>query len=524
MIKQQTIDRVLRQIALDLSTSMPGDVQFQRLVSAIGTQLPCDAVTLFQLQDGALVPMACHGLAPELLGRHFVPAEHPRLQAILAQREPLRFPADSPLPDPFDGLLALDHEREKPVHACIGCSLHIDGELVGALTFDALDKNAFAPLSDSSVASFAALAAASLRNVALLRALEQSSERQQAISRDLIREARRREGDLVGKSKRMQALRDDIALVAATDLAVLITGETGTGKELVARMVHAQSARANQVLVQINCAALPESVAESELFGHAKGSFTGAVAERLGKFELANGGTLFLDEIGELPLSLQAKLLRALQQGEIQRVGSDHAIRIDVRVIAATNRDLEKEVESGRFRADLFHRLYVFPIRVPALRDHREDLAVLAGHFLEAACARLGVGQIDLHPQTLLALQRYDWPGNVRELEHLLLRASLRTGHKDKQRVVLCAADLGLPEAGYPALAPCPEASPEPPPVSLREAVDAFQRRLIERALAACGGNWAQTARRLHVDRANLQRLAQRLGILSSQNDAVASK
>lgn len=524
MIEQNTIDRALWQIAVDLSTTMPGDLQFKRLVSAIGTLLPCDAVTLLQLQDGVLVPRACHGLAPELLGRRFKPTEHPRLRAILAQHEPVRFPADSDLSDPFDGLLALDAERERPVHACIGCSLHIDGELVGALTFDALDAHAFDSLSDSTVAAFAALAAASLRNVALIRALEQASERQQAIARDLIREARRREGDLVGASAVMQQLRRDIALVAATDLAVLIAGETGTGKELVARTVHAQSMRSEQALVQINCAALPESVAESELFGHAKGAFTGALAERPGKFELANGGTLFLDEIGELPLNLQAKLLRALQQGEIQRVGADRVIRIDVRVIAATNRDLEKEVEAGRFRADLFHRLHVYPIRVPALREHKEDMAVLAGHFLEAARHRLGLGQIDLHPLALTALEAYDWPGNVRELEHLLLRASLKAGRGKTQRIVLRSDDLEIPVRGAASLPPCAQPLPDAPERGLREAVDAYQRQLVAAALAASAGNWAQAARRLQIDRANLQRLAQRLGIAAGQNDTAKSK
>lgn len=514
MIEQQYIDQALWQIAVDLSTSMPGDVQFQRLVSVIGTVLPCDAVALFRLQDDVLVPVACHGLAPELIGRRFIPAEHPRLQAILSSTAPVRFPPDSTLPDPFDGLLACDGERDCPVHACIGCSLHIDNELVGALTFDALDRNAFASLSDSSVAAFAALAAATLRNVALIQALEQASARQHAIASDLIREARRREGDLVGSSGPMQLLRRDIALVAATDLAVLITGETGTGKELVARTVHAQSPRADQALVQINCAALPESVAESELFGHCKGAFTGAVTDRPGKFELAHGGTLFLDEIGELPLSLQAKLLRALQQGEIQRIGADYPIKVNVRLIAATNRNLEKEVEEGRFRADLFHRLHVYPIHVAALREHKEDLAALAGHFMEAGRYRLGVRQIDLHPLALMALQGYDWPGNVRELEHLLLRASLRACQRDRQRVIVREEDLGLPaEESVPTKAVEILQAQVLPEEGLREAVDTFQYKLIQAALRANDGNWTRAARQLKLDRANLQRLAQRLGL-----------
>ncbi len=514
MLDQHAIDRALWQIAVDLSHTMPGEVQFQRLISAIASVLPCDAAVLFHLQDGVLVPVASHGLSPELMGRRFVPHANPRLDRILSSNDPVRFALDCDLPDPFDGLLAIDVHRDQLVHACMGCSLYVDRELVGALTLDALDAQAFNDLPDSTVAAFAALAAATLRNVALIRALEQASERQRAIARDLMNEALRREGNLIGNSRAMQTLRQEIALVAATDLTVLISGETGTGKELVARTVHAQSPRSEQALVQINCAALPESVAESELFGHKKGSFTGASADRAGKFELANGGTLFLDEIGELPLSLQAKLLRALQQGEIQRVGADQIIRVNVRVIAATNRDLLKEVEAGRFRADLYHRLHVYPIAVPPLRDHQEDLAVLAGYFLDGARHKLGIAQIDLHPQALTTLAGYDWPGNVRELEHLLLRAGLRAVRRGRERVVVLPEDLDLPAAGAIPVNQVPMKAPAAAPVvNLREAVEHYERQLITTALAASAGNWTQTAQQLGLDRANLQRLAKRLGV-----------
>ncbi|WP_319244291.1 nitric oxide reductase transcriptional regulator NorR [uncultured Propionivibrio sp.] len=514
MPSQQAIDRALRQIAVDLSNTMPGEVQFQRLVAAIGSVLPCDAIALLHLQDGVLVPMASQGLAPELMGRRFDPAVHPRLASIIGSPTPVRFPADSTLPDPFDGLIATDADRALPVHACLGCALHVDAELVGALTLDALDEEAFDRIGDSTIAAFAALAAATLRNVALIRALEQASERQRAIARDLMQEAYRREGNLVGNSRAMRRLRQEIATVAATDLAVLITGETGTGKELVARTLHAQSNRSEQALVQINCAALPETVAESELFGHRKGAFTGATADRPGKFELAHGGSLFLDEIGELPLSLQAKLLRALQQGEIQRVGADEIIRVDVRIIAATNRDLQREVDAGRFRSDLYHRLHVYPVAVPPLREHREDLAVLAGHFLDLARHKLGLARVDLHPSALAALAAYDWPGNVRELEHLLLRASLKAMQRDPERTLIQAEDLGLGNVTSTGTEPPAALPPTPTDIlPLRQAVEAFQAQRIAAALAACDGNWSQAARQLGIDRANLQRLARRLGI-----------
>ncbi len=514
-----TLDHAWLQIAVGLSTSMPGELQFQRLVQAICDVLPCDAVSLMQLHEGELVPVAAMGLAPELIGQRFLPAEHPRLQAILQEREPVRFPADAELPDPFDGWLAIDRERTADVHSCMGCSLYVDRQLVGVLTLDALAPGRFDDVDDMTVAAFAALAAATLRNVALLRALEHSRAQQQELAQELVRDARRREGELIGNSLQMRKLCEEIDIVANTDLAVLITGETGTGKELVARTLHAHSRRSEQALVHVNCAALPEQIAESELFGHVKGAFTGAVSHRAGKFELADGGTLFLDEIGELPLSLQAKLLRALQQGEIQRVGADKLLRVNVRLIAATNRDLEQEVAEGRFRSDLYHRLKVYPIAVPPLRAHKTDLDTLSSYFLDQARSRLGLRQIGLHPQALQAMHAYDWPGNVRELEHMLMRASLKaTRHKEGRPLILAEhLDLSIPDL----LTEKADAENERPDITaavdtqlgLRDAVDEYQHRLIQQVLDAHDGNWSATARQLKVDRANLNRLAQRLGI-----------
>lgn len=514
-----TLDHAWLQIAVGLSTSMPGELQFQRLVQAICDVLPCDAVSLMQLHEGELVPVAAMGLAPELIGQRFLPAEHPRLQAILQEREPVRFPADAELSDPFDGWLAIDRERTADVHSCMGCSLYVDRQLVGVLTLDALAPGRFDDVDDMTVAAFAALAAATLRNVALLRALEHSRAQQQELAQELVRDARRREGELIGNSLQMRKLCEEIDIVANTDLAVLITGETGTGKELVARTLHAHSRRSEQALVHVNCAALPEQIAESELFGHVKGAFTGAVSHRAGKFELADGGTLFLDEIGELPLSLQAKLLRALQQGEIQRVGADKLLRVNVRLIAATNRDLEQEVAEGRFRSDLYHRLKVYPIAVPPLRAHKTDLDTLSSYFLDQARSRLGLRQIGLHPQALQAMHAYDWPGNVRELEHMLMRASLKaTRHKEGRPLILAEhLDLSIPDLPTEKTEVESERADITAVVDaqlgLRDAVDEYQHRLIQQVLDAHGGNWSATARQLKVDRANLNRLAQRLGI-----------
>ena len=507
-------DQAWLQIALGLSTSMPGELQYRRLVQAIHDVLPCDAVALLKLQEGNLIPVAVQGLAPELVGQKLLPAEHPRLEAIMSQREPVRFADNSSLPDPFDGWLSIDTERSADVHSCMGCSLYVDHQLVGVLTLDALKPGVFDELDDMSIAAFAALSAATLRNVSLIQALAQATEQQRALARELVQEARRREGELIGNSPKLQQLREEIRLVASTDLAVLITGETGTGKELVARTLHSQSKRAEQALVHINCAALPENIAESELFGHVKGAFTGALVDRAGKFELADGGTLFLDEIGELPLAIQAKLLRALQQGEIQRVGADKPLRVNVRLIAATNRDLEQEVAEGRFRADLFYRLRVYPISVPPLREHKQDLALLCGYFLDQARSKLGLRQIGLHPLALEQLRNYDWPGNVRELEHLLLRASLKAAREESHHPLIRAEQLDIS-------APAHQPQPAPPMATqaqeessgLREAVEQFQRQLILSSLEQHQGSWSQAARQLQLDRANLSRLAKRLGI-----------
>jgi transcriptional regulator with GAF, ATPase, and Fis domain len=230
-------------------------------------------------------------------------------------------------------------------------------------------------------------------------------------------------GELIGQGPALEAVARQIDLVAPTDSAVLLLGESGTGKELVAREVHRQSSRAGKPLVKVNCAAVPRELYESEFFGHAKGAFTGALRDRAGRFELADGGTLFLDEVGEIPLELQAKLLRVLQEGELERVGEDRTRKVNVRLIAATNRDLRAEAEAGRFRQDLYYRLSVFPVELLPLRKRAEDIPLLAEHFLALTARKLGRAKPRLTLANVQQLQRYHWPGNVRELQHVIERA-----------------------------------------------------------------------------------------------------
>ena len=308
--------------------------------------------------------------------------------------------------------------------------------------------------------------------------------------------------EILGRSPAVSAMREIIATVAPTEATVLITGESGTGKELVARAVHGASARANKPLVTVNCAALAENLLESELFGHERGAFTGADRRREGRFLQADGGTLFLDEIGEMPLSLQAKLLRALQQGEVQRVGSDSPITVDVRVIAATNRNLREEVEQKRFREDLFFRLNVISIEVPALRERSEDIPLLAAHF--AARNRKNVK--GFAPQALDMLRRYSWPGNVRELQNAVERA-----------VILCTGDLITgPELPASVTGAAEQAAPVPETAEASLAglsLEALERRAIEDTLRQTEDNKSEAARRLGITRATLHNKLRKYGL-----------
>lgn len=250
-------------------------------------------------------------------------------------------------------------------------------------------------------------------------------------------------GDIVGKSAALGSILRQIDLVAPTDSTVLITGESGVGKELIAREIHNRSARAERPMIRVNCASIPRELFESEFFGHIRGAFTGAVRDRIGRFALADGGTIFLDEVGEIPLELQGKLLRVLQEGEYEPVGDDRSRKTNTRVIAATNRDLRKEVDNRRFREDLYYRLNVFPIEAPPLRRRREDIPVLAAHFVTNISRKLNRAEPRLTRALVLRLQRYDWPGNVRELQNVIERGLITSPGRRLQ--------IDLPEGGAPS-------------------------------------------------------------------------
>ncbi len=312
-----------------------------------------------------------------------------------------------------------------------------------------------------------------------LERLKQRLELENAYLQEEIREEYNYQ-EIVGRSEVLRKTIQKIEMVAPTDAAVLITGESGTGKELIARAIHQSSARCDRPLIRVNCAAVPRELFESEFFGHVKGAFTGAVRDRAGRFELADGGTLFLDEVGEIPLELQSKLLRVLQEGQCERVGSDRTITVDVRIIAATNRDLSEEVAEGRFREDLFFRLNVFPIESAPLRERPEDIPLLASHFLANACRRFGREGLRLSGADVQRLQAYDWPGNVRELENVLERAVIISRNNQLR--------LELPDVERPVsrpMAPSPQISDG---LMTEQQKRERDRRMIMQALEASGG------------------------------------
>ncbi|WP_417642944.1 nitric oxide reductase transcriptional regulator NorR [Enterobacter kobei] len=498
----------LAKIAIELQSDIGHQDRFSRLIATLRQVLGCDASALLRYEAHQFIPLAIDGLAQDVLGRRFSLAGHPRLEAIARAGDVVRFPADSDLPDPYDGLIP--GQESLKVHACLGLPLFAGQKLIGALTLDGMEPDQFDGFSDEALRLIAALVAGALNNALLIAQLES----QNVLPASESNFTPERGQEMIGLAPAMQQLKKEIDIVAASDLNVLISGETGTGKELVAKAIHSGSPRAVNALVYLNCAALPESVAESELFGHVKGAFTGAISNRSGKFEMADNGTLFLDEIGELSLALQAKLLRVLQYGDIQRVGDDRSLRVDVRVLAATNRDLREEVLAGRFRADLFHRLSVFPLFVPPLRERGEDVILLAGYFCEQCRMRLGLTQVVLSPGARAQLLAYGWPGNVRELEHAIHRAVvLARATRAGEEVVLEAPHFAFSDEAAPATLPAISVPVNEVALNLRTATEDFQRQLIENTLRAHDHNWAASARALEMDVANLHRLAKRLGL-----------
>jgi len=418
-----------------------------------------------------------------------------------AETEPDVVLLDMMMPGPIDGMGALNRLRESVPDVPVimmsgraGLGDAVRATKLGAFNF--LEK----PLSPESVL------------LAMAAAVELRQARREARA---LREDLGLRGEMVGESAAMHAVRDLIARVAPTDSRVLITGESGTGKELVAAAIHDASPRRDRPLVRVNCAAIPRDLVESEMFGHEKGAFTGATDRRVGRFELAHTGTLFLDEVGDLGAEAQAKLLRAIEAKEIERLGGGKPIKTDVRLVSATNKALDREVASGNFREDLYFRLNVIPIPLPPLRERPGDIPALVRHFSALHRARTGQPAPVWTEDAVRALTRYGWPGNVRELANVVERlAILHRGDTVDQEDV--ASVLVVPRGAAGGVTRTgPETLPDPAGLdrSLTDTLDDYERMLISRALSTAAGNVAEAARRLHTDRPNLYRRMRRLGL-----------
>jgi two-component system, NtrC family, nitrogen regulation response regulator NtrX len=414
-----------------------------------------------------------------------------------AEAEPDAVLLDLMMPGELDGMSTLARLRElvpdSPVvmmSGRAGLGDAVKATRLGAFNF--LEK----PLSPESVL------------LALASALELRRARREARA---LRAEVGLGGEMVGDSPAMGRVRELIARVAATDARVLIRGESGTGKELVAAAIHYASARRDKPFIRVNCAAIPRDLVESEMFGHEKGAFTGASERRIGRFELAHTGTLLLDEVGDLGLEAQAKLLRAIEAKEIERVGGTKPIGVDVRILAATNKDLWRLVGEGAFREDLFFRLNVIPLAVPPLRERPGDIPALVAHFSAMHRARTAHPAPRWTPDGVALMTRYRWPGNVRELANVVERlAILHAGAEVTVDEVKAVVAVDRAEGGPP---PVPLPNPASLDVPLSDTLDEYERTLISRALSMAGGNMAEAARRLKTDRPNLYRRMRRLGI-----------
>jgi transcriptional regulator with GAF, ATPase, and Fis domain len=402
------------------------------------------------------------------------------------------------------------------IRSTIGVPLWKGEEILGVLQVDNRDAPAMFDKRDvDALGVLARGASLAIANARLIQKLTIAEEQLRKENQFLRGRERSRQGELriVGDSACMEQVLAQLGKVVDTRVTVLVEGETGTGKELFASAIHYRSQRRDKLFVAQNCAAFPENLLESELFGHKRGAFTGATEEKKGLFEVADGGTLFLDEVGEMPLSLQAKLLRVLQEGEVRPIGASTTRKVNVRIVAATNRNLEKEVAQGRFREDLYYRLKVFPLRVPPLRERREDIPALAAHFLERYTREFGREIAGFTQAAIERLCAYDWPGNVRELENEVQRAVIQAeGESFIGPELLSQRLFG---AGDAASEPATQAASEAPGPgeTLREIMDRFEKKILIQALAAHGNNKTSAAKTLGITREGLHKKLKGFGL-----------
>jgi transcriptional regulator with GAF, ATPase, and Fis domain len=513
MPSQDAVDtlRELPELARLASQEQAVEELFRRGLEWVSRLAEYDVATLFVLEGDALVAKAARGpLADERVRAHRLElGDFPSIRAALEARRARAFREEDHAHgdgDPFDGLLDLPHG-----HACMVVPLCAGEHRLGVLTLDRARCEPYPPEVVNLVEVYGQILAVALQSARERAAFERLHEREHAHAKLL-------ESQLAGSgpvlddslSPGVRELARRARQVAETHTPVLILGETGTGKERLARAIHAWSARAEQAFVTLNCAAIPAGLLESELFGHVKGAFTGATRDRPGRFQMAHGGTLLLDEIGELPVELQAKLLRALQEGRFEPVGGDRPVRVDVRILAATHVDLPRAIAERRFREDLYYRLSVFPLTLPSLRERLEDLPRLCEALLGEQAARTGRRGVRVSPEGLAHLRAYAWPGNVRELANVLERATILAPGR-----MLGPEVLDLPAAPRAVSAPVPAPAPTTPGSAVAT-LDDVQRAHIRQVLDLTGGRLygpQGAARLLGLKPSTLQSRMQKLGL-----------
>jgi formate hydrogenlyase transcriptional activator len=510
------------QLLLDLTNRVASHLNLREVLREISAQIRgvmhCDGVGigLPSPENGRFrIYVLDFPNAPAELEEGYEPDDDSPVMAVFRSGEPV--------------ILTGEDTKRLKIGAAHGIrsSVHVPltgrGAVVGVLSLGAQREHTF---SDDDLAFLTQVARQLALAIENALAYGEVSEQKQKLTLEklYLEDELRSEGkfeEIIGRSESLRRVLDQIATVAPTDSTVLIYGETGSGKELIARAVHNLSTRRSGAFVKLNCAAIPTGLLESEMFGHERGAFTGAISQRIGRFELANRGTIFLDEIGDIPLELQPKLLRVLQEREFERLGSTRTMRSDARLIAATNRDLDQFVAEGKFRSDLYYRLNVFPVRVPALRERPEDIPLLVRHFVQQFSRSLGKAIDAIPAETMTALTRYPWPGNIRELQNVIERAVILTNgsvlsvHIDDLRAP------GPPAA--PLSTPNGHAAPTASRQHLRSALDESERQQIIAALEK--SNWIVAgsegaAARLGLKRSTLQSRMQKLGIHISRTGA----
>jgi transcriptional regulator with GAF, ATPase, and Fis domain len=513
--KYHELDGLANELSLELirvpADDVPGAID--RTLSRLGEAIELERVTLIAFSEGTSLVESAHSwsrtpaLAVDLAaGRIPLPWAMDRLalgEAVLLDRIPEDIPPEARTP------ATIEYLRDNPVRSAIALPIPVAGQQTCALVLEAVRYGSWPQPVIARLQLLATSLAGALHRSRQEQALRQSRENLARLTAQLENESdhvhpERGPSDefveIVGESRLFREALARVEEVAATNSTVLLLGETGTGKELFARALHARSQRRASMLVAVNCAALPPTLIESELFGHERGAFTGAVSQRQGRFELAHRGTLFLDEIGDLPMELQAKLLRVLEEGDFERVGSSHSRKVDVRVITATHRDLELEVAEGRFRRDLYYRLSVFPIRIPPLRERREDIPLLVWHLIHKWERTMHRHIKRVPTETMRALERYSWPGNVRELENVIERALIHS----------TGAALTLLDDAF-LKASVHQIEPEDKTLS------SVEKAYIEEVLASCGGRISgsgNAAERLGLHPNTLRFRMKKLGIV----------